>query len=98
MVSSTRCLVDSETKSGRFSTFDTVPTDTPATRATSLMLALSLPTSRPFPTCILPDRTTIRRQVVAAARRRGLSCQNVHTLAQPWFALSRRALQAIGVL
>jgi hypothetical protein len=32
---STRCLVAAATNSGRLSTFDTVPTDTPARAATS---------------------------------------------------------------
>jgi hypothetical protein len=35
---STRSRVGADTRSGRFSTFETVPSETPACRATSLML------------------------------------------------------------
>ena len=40
MASSTRARVAGATTWGRFSTFDTVPTDTPALTATSRMLEL----------------------------------------------------------
>jgi len=39
MVARTRLRVGSATMSGRFSTLETVPTETPAWAATSLMLA-----------------------------------------------------------
>ncbi|GGO50271.1 hypothetical protein GCM10012287_29600 [Streptomyces daqingensis] len=63
----TRARVSGETRSGLFSAFDTVPMDTPARRATSLMLTMKVPPPPTAATGVFPPlspRTILPRREI----------------------------------
>src|SRR5215218_6984347 len=69
MAASTRARVEGRTMSGRLRTLETVPSETPALAATSLMLTLAIPA--PFAGATYPGGRRRRPSRAGAASRQG---------------------------